>query len=357
MEQSPELKSLIGDIVNKFLNYINAAALKDFVYNLVEKRYNKGLEEGEINFNRNFLPNYETVSFIQNYAFENVKGMTEELKEKLRKEMSIGLMNHESIPQLKIRIMDVMNATIERAEMITRTEAVRAMNMGHFQAAKDSGIELQKQWSTHEDERTCKTCGFLDGQVVDMNGKFKDQDGEEFLLSPAHPNCRCRVLYVQPQRPKVKAEAEFMGHSGKWRTVMGKHIFISDDGSVLGGDGKKFEKHPAHEGLNCKWGNCEVNSLKIKERMGTGRVVSPYSETENLSNGGHYIYLTDNEKHVHDTVIHDDANLYKKVKPYEKMTGVFDKQGYFSALNISSAEEKIEPPKDSNMMFGFGKKK
>jgi SPP1 gp7 family putative phage head morphogenesis protein len=193
----PELKNLIEDIINKYLNYINVEHLKDFIYNLIEKEYTKGLDEGGIQFNQNFLANYQTLSFIQNFAFNNVKGLTESLKEDLRKEMSVGLMNGEGIPKLKLRILDVMDTTIQRAEMITRTESVRAFNMGHFAAAKESGLDVKKQWSAAEGERTCKTCGYLDGQTVNIDEKFLTSEGEEFLLSPAHPNCRCRILYIQ----------------------------------------------------------------------------------------------------------------------------------------------------------------
>jgi SPP1 gp7 family putative phage head morphogenesis protein len=199
----PQLKSLIDDILNKYLNYISPKVLKDFIFNLIEKQYTKGLEIGEVNFNMNFVPDYKAVSFIQKFAFDNVTKLTEDTKDNLRKEMAMGLMNGESISKLKLRIMDVMDTTIDRAEMITRTESVRAFNVGHFQAAKESGLELKKQWSTHEDERTCESCGYLDGQIVDMDKPFKDQKGKESLLSPFHVRCRCRVIYVQPHEPKI----------------------------------------------------------------------------------------------------------------------------------------------------------
>lgn len=195
---SPELKGLISDILNKFLNYIAAAPLKDFVYNKIESEYRRGLDAGELNFNMNFTPDYHTVSFIQQYAFDNVTKLTDDMKDNLRKALAIGLMNGEGISALKLRVLDVMDTTINRAEMITRTETVRAFNMGHYQASKDSGLDLRKKWSTHEDERTCTECMSLDEQEVDMSAHFRTSTGKELLLSPAHPNCRCRVIYTQP---------------------------------------------------------------------------------------------------------------------------------------------------------------
>lgn len=43
-----------------------------------------------------------------------------------------------------------------------------------------------EQWRTQDDERTCPTCGQLDGQVW--------QEGDGFS-PPVHDNCRCERVY------------------------------------------------------------------------------------------------------------------------------------------------------------------
>ncbi len=197
-------EQLINDIVNKYLAFIDADVLKDYMFNMIEKEYNKGLEQMELQFDQNFLPNYETVSFVQNFAFQNLKGVSEEMKEALRKEVSMGLMNGESTSLLRSRIKDVLDTTIQRAEMIVRTETNRAFNMGHFQAAKDSGLNLVKEWSA-QNERTskngnrvpCPICDSLDGKQTTIDGHFKASNGNLYLLPPVHPHCACRILYVQ----------------------------------------------------------------------------------------------------------------------------------------------------------------
>jgi len=200
----PELKGLIDDIINLYLTYIDADTLKEFMYGLIGEHYNKGIDAGEVNFNMNFVPDYRTISFIQKYAFDNVTKVTADMKDNLRKEMSIGLMNGESIPQLKLRIVDVMDTTLQRAEMISRTETVRAFNMGHNQTAKDSGLVLMKEWSAQPERISkagnfvpCPSCESMNGQRIGMNEKFKAENGEEYLLPPAHPHCACRVIYIQ----------------------------------------------------------------------------------------------------------------------------------------------------------------
>lgn len=195
-----ELKSLLNDIINGYLNYISSDVLKDSIFNLIDKNYNKGLSHGELNFNMNFLPNYQTVSFMQNFAFDNITKLTDDIKDNLRKEMSMGLMNGETIPALKLRIQKVMDVSIERAGMIARTESVRAFNVGHFEAAKASGLVLVKEWTAQPErdvDNPCPICEALDRQQVAMDGKFKASNGEEYLLPPVHPHCKCRCIYVQ----------------------------------------------------------------------------------------------------------------------------------------------------------------
>lgn len=195
-----ELKSLIEDIVNGYINFINIDSLRDTIFNNIEQNYSKGLDSSEIKFNMNFVPDYNTVSFIQKFSFDNVKGLEKDIKDGLRRSLRLGLMNQESIPQLKQRIKDVMDISIERAELIARTESVRAFNMGSFQGAKNSGLSLIKEWSAADDERTCKVCGYLDGKRVGMNEHFVDSEGDTYFLSPAHPRCRCRVIYIQEDK-------------------------------------------------------------------------------------------------------------------------------------------------------------
>jgi hypothetical protein len=46
-------------------------------------------------------------------------------------------------------------------------------------------------WSTSEDERVCPTCGPLNGVIVAMDAEF-EKGGS---VPPAHPMCRCCLLY------------------------------------------------------------------------------------------------------------------------------------------------------------------
>jgi predicted kinase len=240
----PIIKGIIDDFIAKYTTFIDDNKLKEIIFKRIKEQYDAGLVSGEIQFNMNFTPNYKTLSFIQNFGFDNVKKLSADMKDELRKQLVMGLMNKETMPYLTKRVQLVLDATIERAKMITITETNRAFNMGHFQAAEESRLDLVKQWSAQperNEQNPCPICEEMDGSIVEMNDKFHFSDGESLFLAPKHPRCKCRVLYIQRANVKIKAEAEFNGKPGKWRTIRGHPVFISEDGTMYGGDGKEFK--------------------------------------------------------------------------------------------------------------------
>lgn len=105
-----------------------------------------------------------------------------------------------------------------RAFMISRTELAFGYNKGMYegvkQAQKDGYVgEMVKVWCTAADERTCThVCGPLEGKIIAMDDDFdyytklqyKDQTIRR--TPPAHPNCRCTVLYKEAASLKKETE-------------------------------------------------------------------------------------------------------------------------------------------------------
>lgn len=85
-----------------------------------------------------------------------------------------------------------------RANRIARTELAGAHNGGTqitMERAVDSGSfpkGLSRVWSAQRG-KTCAICAGLHGRTAKMNAPF---DGA-YNLPPAHPSCRCVVLYVE----------------------------------------------------------------------------------------------------------------------------------------------------------------
>ncbi|MCX8070290.1 MAG: phage head morphogenesis protein, partial [Thermodesulfovibrionales bacterium] len=55
--------------------------------------------------------------------------------------------------------------------------------------------DRKRIWCTADDERMCLTCGVLDGQETEMEKPFLTPNGDVIDNAPAHPHCRCGILY------------------------------------------------------------------------------------------------------------------------------------------------------------------
>lgn len=97
-----------------------------------------------------------------------------------------------------------------RAYRIARTELSFAYNQGSYygtKQAQEQGLmgKVVKEWSCAEDERTCDVCGGLDGMQISIDDDFdfntKLSDIGIKRVPPAHPHCRCTVLYKEIEPP------------------------------------------------------------------------------------------------------------------------------------------------------------
>ena len=86
---------------------------------------------------------------------------------------------------------------------IIDTEAHRDYNTGVYDAAKESGVEVRKQWATMMDELVRDTHSYLEGMVVGIDDRFYTFDGDsarfpgDFTLPQNNVNCRCAIVLVR----------------------------------------------------------------------------------------------------------------------------------------------------------------
>jgi SPP1 gp7 family putative phage head morphogenesis protein len=87
-----------------------------------------------------------------------------------------------------------------RAEMIARTETIRATEEGRREAwrqAQEAGVlefDQLREWITARDERTCFLCRPLHGEVAGIERPFPGG----VMGPPRHPGCRCSTVLVFP---------------------------------------------------------------------------------------------------------------------------------------------------------------
>lgn len=91
-----------------------------------------------------------------------------------------------------------------RAEMIARTETMRAANGGARAAmatAQGQGllpIDAHLEWIVTPDDRLCARCSAMDFQTIPLlTGSFTEPSGASTVdHPPIHPRCRCTLAYV-----------------------------------------------------------------------------------------------------------------------------------------------------------------
>lgn len=103
----------------------------------------------------------------------------------------------------------------QRAYTIATTEMAFAYNKGAdegIRQAQQQGLmgTVKKVWTTAADERVCEICGALDGQGIGMDEDFSFKGKELYAgqkqTPPAHPRCRCAIMYEEVSPPQISEE-------------------------------------------------------------------------------------------------------------------------------------------------------
>jgi uncharacterized protein with gpF-like domain len=113
-----------------------------------------------------------------------------------------GLGQAEVAKEILARVPDINKGKRGRAGLIARTETHGAANNGATEAARELGIEYQREWLAADDKRTRATHAAADGQIVGKDVPF--MVGGSALMYPGDPagpaaetiNCRCVVAFV-----------------------------------------------------------------------------------------------------------------------------------------------------------------
>lgn len=132
----------------------------------------------------------EKVKLLAGRVYTELKGVTDAMSQQLGRELTDGLVQGLSPRDIARNMAKrVDNMTKTRAEVIARTEIVRAHAEGQLDSLEAMGVEelgVMAEWSTTKDLKVCKLCAPLQGIVL----KIKEARG----ILPRHPNCRCAFV-------------------------------------------------------------------------------------------------------------------------------------------------------------------
>lgn len=136
----------------------------------------------------------ETIEYIQEHAFELLKGHSYQKVERIRAELGNLFLNGKANKaNVRSAIEKILNVNRSKAEEIAQTELSRAYSYGvqsrlnNYQ--KITGKAVKKYWHGFKySDNTCEYCRPRIGSVYDLN-----DDTEEL---PAHVRCRCVWLPI-----------------------------------------------------------------------------------------------------------------------------------------------------------------
>lgn len=210
MELSIEQKNIVEQIVNQFKKVLTLDKFRSKINSFVDSEYKQGLEKAELEFDMNFVPNRQQTSILQNYVNENIENVSDDVSKQLRGELQRGILNNENLDQLKRRVKNVFKDPkfTNRMKTVLRTEQLRANQLGKYEGALQSGLNMKKYLSVIMDNRTSPICRAehakygTEKQAIPLEDEFvvRVKTGNKTQTVRGqypvfHPNCRTVALY------------------------------------------------------------------------------------------------------------------------------------------------------------------
>jgi len=142
--------------------------------------------------------NADKARLIYTRAYTELKGITAEMDRGISRALAGVIARGGDPAQASREIRKVVQLAKNRADILARTEIIRAhaeAKLNMFEQLGAIGVSVLAEWSTAGDDRVCPLCEPLEGKIYTMQ--------EARGLIPRHPNCRCTwIPYVPPLKEK-----------------------------------------------------------------------------------------------------------------------------------------------------------
>lgn len=204
------------------------------------------------------------IQWMATHSKNSAWKVTQTFHNKMKDILKRGLGFGQSIPEMRDNLLNYIHGiSAARAELIARTEVLKASNLGYWRGMVQSGVVEGKQWLATADRETCPHCAKMDGATmplekpffklgdslrppmidpewgnwVDGSGNWVETEGEaataqemkfdyeEIMYPPLHPDCRCTLL-------AILKEAHVTAHA-KPRATRGHMLNIKDKKEAL----------------------------------------------------------------------------------------------------------------------------
>lgn len=152
----------------------------------------------------------DRLGLIYTRVYGDLKGITSAMDSQISRILAQGIADGDGPRLLARKLVSTINGTgvgelgitdtigrfipaMRRAEILARTEIIRAHHLATIQEYRNQGIfniKVQAEWKTAGDDRVCDKCAALDGKIFTLD--------EIEPMIPLHPQCRCIALpYVE----------------------------------------------------------------------------------------------------------------------------------------------------------------
>jgi SPP1 gp7 family putative phage head morphogenesis protein len=152
----------------------------------------------------------ERLGLLYTRVFTDLKGITDTMDSIISRILAQGLADGDAPALLARKLVAAINgeglgdlgltdtlgrtiSPLRRAELLARTEIIRAHHLATIQEYRNWGVEgitVMGEWRTAGDDRVCEKCALLEGKIFTLD--------EIESLIPLHPLCRCIALpYIE----------------------------------------------------------------------------------------------------------------------------------------------------------------
>ena len=152
----------------------------------------------------------ERLGLIFTRFYSDLKGITDVMESQISRILAQGIADGDGPRLLARKLVSAINGTgvgdlgitdtlgrfipaMRRAEILARTEMIRAHHLATIQEYRNWGllnIKVKAEWKTAGDDRVCTKCASLEGQIFTLD--------EIEPMIPLHPQCRCIALpYIE----------------------------------------------------------------------------------------------------------------------------------------------------------------
>lgn len=126
----------------------------------------------------------DKVKVLAGRSFDDLEGVTSEMSTRITRSLVDGMIHGQNPREIAREMSEDVDVGRSRAELIARTEIIRAHAEGQLDSMERLGVQdvgVQVEWSTAGDLRVCPECEDMEGTVLSI----EDAHG----MIPRHPNC------------------------------------------------------------------------------------------------------------------------------------------------------------------------